>query len=427
MSTGTTMAAMTLKRRPRNAGGHCFPNGKLAIEWITRGALAFLAALVGLASVSITLANFLVKGDPSQAHLLAPMDGNITAALAQQTFALAPTADADSEASYLARRALIQNPTAADALNVLGFQAQLRNDTGQTRRIFGYSLALSRRELEPRLWAIEEAIDRGDIIAALVNYDIALRTSSRAEALLFPTLAKAVAEPKVRAALIELLARRPVWERKFVNFLASGAGDPLATVRFFNEGKRIKLPVLDRDRASVVNSLVQIGSYREAWNYYASFRRANPAISRDPEFSLVAEVSAPFDWVAINDGTLSTAILPNETGGVVDFAAPSSVGGVVLKQMQMLPAGTYRLEGRSSGIEQPQRSLPYWSLTCTNGRELGRIIVPRSGQASSVFTGLFRVPGNCPVQTLALIVRPSDEVGGVTGKIERALLEPEQG
>lgn len=82
------------------------------------------------------------------------------------------------EADRLARLALRQDPTAVAALATLGLNAQIRGDTNSARRYFAYSDKLSRRSLTTRLWAIEDAVARDDIPAALRNYDVALRTSA---------------------------------------------------------------------------------------------------------------------------------------------------------------------------------------------------------------------------------------------------------
>ena len=96
----------------------------------------------------------------------------------------------------------------------------------------------------------------------------------------------------------------------------------------------------------------------------------------------------------------------------------------MLTQVQVLPPGAYRLVGRSSGLDQPEASRPYWALTCRDGRELGRVAVPNSAQAEGQFAGELRVPAGCPVQVLALIARPSDDVSGVSGQIDAAQLVP---
>src|SRR5690606_30042493 len=90
---------------------------QLAVEWGIRGAVAFAALLVAYVSVSATLANVLVRAEPAYAHRLSPIDGKITAAVAEQSFTLTPDASSASEAARLARLALRQDATAVSALS----------------------------------------------------------------------------------------------------------------------------------------------------------------------------------------------------------------------------------------------------------------------------------------------------------------------
>ncbi len=91
----------------------------------------------------------------------------------------------------------------------------------------------------------------------------------------------------------------------------------------------------------------------------------------------------------------SASIQRDGQGAVFDFFAPASLGGALLQQIQFLPPGGIgMLSGRSSGINQPVESQPYWILTCTdNGRELGRVAVPNSDQAGGAFCRISACPG----------------------------------
>jgi hypothetical protein len=391
-----------------------------------RVTLALLAAALGGVSLSDSLANVLERPAPAQAHTLAPWDGTITAALAQRSFTARPSASDQSEPAQLARKALLQDATAVDALTVLALQAQLRNDSEEARRIFSHSLTLSRRELRPRLWAIEEAVLRGDIRGALANYDMALRTSRTAPDLLFPVLASALSEQKVRSALLEILADAPPWGEDFLQFATRSGVDPLAAARLLREPGAAGLPVEDGDRTAVTNLLVSRNLFAEAWDFYSSYRKgAERGRSRDPDFTLAIDQPAAFDWNAISLEGISSSIQRSGGGGLADFSVPPSVGGPVLQQTQMLPAGGYRLQGNSVGIDQPERSRPYWQLTCADGRELGRLTLPNSSERGGEFSGPFTVPANCPVQLLALVARASDAISGISGQIDNVLLAPE--
>ena len=97
----------------------------------------------------------------------------------------------------------------------------------------------------------------------------------------------------------------------------------------------------------------------------------------------------------------------------------------MLQQMQLLRPGAYELVGHSIGLEQPDSVSPYWVLSCrTDGRELGRVRVPRSREARGQFRGEFKVPENCPVQILMLVARPGAATSGTSGQIDYVQLRP---
>lgn len=185
------------------------------------------------------------------------------------------------------------------------------------------------------------------------------------------------------------------------------------------------VPIAGSAQARLIGRLVTAGSSEDAWAYYAAIHPgADRRMSRDPRFTALTENPTPFDWIPVNDIGTTTSIGRGDRGGVFDFMAVTSLGGPLLRQMQMLPPGDYRLEGHGSGIDQPMESRPYWVLTCSDGRELGRLTMPNSARANGTFNGLFSVPRGCPVQILTLIARSSDAVGGVSGQIDRAMLRP---
>ena len=394
-------------------------------EWGVRAALALLAAMLGYVSIAHSLAYRVEGSDPAHAHMFAPRDGRITAALAIRQFAARPVAGQRSEPARLARLALRQDPTAVHAAATLGLQAQMRGDTGEARRVFAYAQKLSRRDFQTQLWAIEDAVGRGDIPGALKHYDLALRISTDAPALLFPVLASAIEDPDIRAALAATLARNPAWAPGFIGYLAGPATAPRLMAALFNGLRRRGGTLAPSAATATVNGLFRDDAVGEAWRFYTSIRRgADRRSSRDPGFTADLEAPSVFDWTPVNDGTLSTSIQPAAGGGVFEFSAPSSIGGVLLQQVQLLPPGDYRIIGRSSAIEQSERALPYWVMTCRDGRELGRVVVPNSARANGGFAGRFRVPADCPVQTLALLARASDAIGGVSGRIDRVRLVP---
>lgn len=394
--------------------------GRSRRDWLVRIALALVASVLAIWSLQAALAQAIARADPSTAYLLAPGSAVAQTARAQTAMAMESSAAPDSLPARLARAAIRRDPTATDALTVLGLQAQLNNDTEAARRIFTYSLLLSRRELQARVWAIEEAVLRGDIAAAISNYDIALRTSKNAPDLLFPPLTAALDEPLVRKALLAELAQRPPWEERFVDHVGYNSRKPEAAIAFYREGERVNVPVKDANRAELVRALFARGKYAAAWDYYSSYR---PGVRRDGSrnstFAQPLKETTPFDWMPTDDTGLSADVVALPSGGALEFFSAPSTAGMLIRQAQFLPPGSYTIEGQSADIDQPERSRPLVTLTCVDGRELGRLALPNSSVDEGRFVLRVSVPANCPVQTLALVARPSDTIDGVTGRLTR--------
>jgi hypothetical protein len=390
-------------------------------EWIVRGGLATMAAVTGYFALTHSVAQVLAKSDVDRAHLLAGSDARITARLAA-SLAGAKASDADRRrADQLAREALRADPTAVVAASTLGINAQIRGQTERARRLFAYSEKLSRRDLQTQLWAIEDAVARNDVAAALRHYDVALRVEPDASQFLYPVLASAIPDAEIRAALARTLAARPPWWDSFVNYLVAKGADPRSTAQLFRslDGKGLDLP--ENARAGMVSLLIGGGFAEDAWSYYSAIRPgADRRASRDPGFTASLETPSPFDWMPLSEAGISTSI----QRGIVDFSAPASVSGAMLQQTQMLPPGTYRIEGHSVGIDQAEGARPYWTLRCQDGRELGRVVLPNSSQQDGKFAGQFSVPAGCAVQTLVLMASPSYAVSGLSGQLDRVQLSP---
>jgi hypothetical protein len=390
-------------------------------EWAVRSGIAAAAIAAGYFAVTHSLAQVLAKSDVERAHALAGSDGRIIARLAA-SLAGAKATEADRRrADQLAREALRRDPTAVVAVSTLGINAQIRGETDRARRVFAYSEKLSRRDLQTQLWAIEDAVGRNDVAGALRHYDIALRNEPDASQILYPILASASADADIRAALVKTLAARPPWWDSFINYLVVNGVEPRSTAQLFRGLGAAGLNLPESAHAGLIDQLISSGFAEEAWSFYSSVRSgASRLASRDPGFTAALQARSKFDWVPISERGISTSL----QSGIVDFSAPASVGGAMLEQTQMLPPGSYRIEGHSIGIEQAEGARPYWLLRCQGGGELGRVALPNSSQQNGAFAGRFSVPAGCPVQTLVLIASPSYAVSGLSGQIDRVQLSP---
>jgi len=398
------------------------PANRSARNWVFRGGLVIVAAGLGYVSTTQTLALVMGRTDIERAYAMAPSDGRISGKLAENMATTKETLTARASTALIARQALIAEPLAISAVTALALTTLSDGNVVKARKLFVHSDALSRRELGPRLWLIEDAITRKDVPSALHHYDIALRTSRNARDVLFPILAQAIADPVIAASLTTTLQQRPSWGSDFLTFVGGLGPDPIVTASFFHRLAGAGVAIPEVAKVTVVNALAKIGSYRESWAFYRTLHPGvDPRRLRDPDFTAGLQTPSVFDWMPMmQDAGVNASI----SGGVFDFSAPSMVGSVVLQQVQLLPPGQYRLQGVSTGIEQPQQTAPYWRLSCINGRELGRAILPSSDIDGGRFAGTFTVPADCPVQTLQLVARPSTNTGGAAGQIERVALSP---
>ncbi len=145
--------------------------------------------------------------------------------------------------------------------------------------------------------------------------------------------------------------------------------------------------------------------------------------SRDPDFTANLETPSLFDWSTFNDTGISSSMQRGEQGGVVEFSAASGVGGPLLRQMQFLPPGRYRIFGQSSNIDQSDDALPYWSLSCGQERELGRVVVPASRSGHGKFAGNIDVPADCPIPISNVASSSLGRPAGLAGQIDNVQLE----
>lgn len=404
------------KRRREKRGG---------LEKGVRTALAAICVMAGYASVTHSLGYTMRTGNIDAAHSVSPGDGRLLALLSEKRSAATADDAQRRQSQWLARQALIAEPLSVAAVATLGINAALREDEAAAARILTHSDRLSRRDLRTRLWMIENAAAREDTPETLRHYDIALRTSRVAPELLYPVLARAIDDAAIRRELVRTLATKPVWGASFLESIAPGEVGSLSAARLFAEIRRAGLPVPAQASMTLVGSLANAGHRAEAWNYYATLRTgADRRRSRDPDFAHDGPVSL-FDWnVTPGDPALAGSVQGGDRDGVFDFAAPPGVGGQILQQAQMLPAGSYRLDGVGLNLEQPRGSRPYWSLGCSDGREFGRVEMANAAENGGRFAGRFTVPADCPLQYLRLILRPSNEMAGVSGQVDRVELRP---
>lgn len=414
--------AMDATRARQAADGVGERSRSMTQKWALRGGLALLAIASGYVSLSHTLATVIASSSPERAYSISRQDGRIGADYAQKLL-IDAGGKTDPQIERIARTALENEPTAVGALTVLAISEAQRNPA-LAQQLLAKSDAMSRRHLGTRFLLIENAVVREDITDALRHYDIALRTSRAASDPLFSVLGSAIDDPGIVSPLARLLASAPPWADSFLRYIVSSKAQQSAVTSFFKALVDQRAAIPEDVEAGIINRLATHGAVDQAWFFYRALRQgSNLTRSRDPNFTLSSAYPTVFDWTPIMDSAgITASIQPTAEGGIFDFAAPSTVGGIVLQQMQRLPPGRYRLNGDADGMDQWGSARPYWALVCTDARELGRVEMPAQAQ-SGQFAGEINVDRGCPAQLLRLIVRPTSAVSGISGQIRRVSLQ----
>lgn len=370
------------------------PAGRLA------AAIGVLA--VGTALVCPSLALAIVDSKPEVAASLAPNSATVLAQLAARDVAQPNVTEAvRRHAGDLAKRALLADATDASAAASLALARVYENKLAAARDLMRYSEQLSRRDVRAQLWMIQDSVARDDVNRALRHYDITLRTSVGSRNLLYTVLGGAIADPAIRDSLSALLRSSPAWGPGFLEYLANSEADPHDAAALLIQLPARGVEVAPETVSALVGRLVAANDPIGAWRFYATLTgSASPRTNRDPNFSRLLPAPSPFDWAYTNDAETSASPRAAGDGGGLDFETGGTSEVVVTKQLQLLTPGRYALATKATGMAPAGKDSIFWSLRCSDGRELARLPL-RPGDVSEQVD--LSVPSGCSSQWLSLI------------------------
>jgi hypothetical protein len=398
MATASNIATSAERSAPKSVGYKT-----IARAGITVGALLAAAVLV-----SSSLADWASVDHPRIAAEIAPW--NATAAA---NAAAALKNPRSPKARALVRGALARDATEVPAIELRALDLALSGKTTEARRLFELSNELSRRSLPTRLWLIQDSVDHGDVAGALRNFDIALRTTTDAQPILFPVLAKASADATLTMPLARTLDRKSDWRLTFLEWVLTNGGqvDGIAKVvaqmndRRFIVGNGIDQQLIER--------LAADGQFGAANLLNRRFGHPAEGVA-DSNF---ANPSAhyPFGWGLVSDGMLTAERAISGSTSMLKYSAAPARSGQVAAQLLMLQPGRYALKTRTAA--QAQGAAPYWNVTCAgeDGAQLAELDQPLDAGAQAR-TG-FTVPAGCTAQWLTLRIRPSPDATPQSGAI----------
>jgi hypothetical protein len=312
----------------------------------------------------------------------------------------------NEQSRALVRRALARDLTQISAIELRALDLAASGKSARARTLFSLSNQLSRRSLPTRLWLIQDAVDRGNVADALKNFDIALRTNTDAQPILFPILTRASADPTLTAKLAALLDRPSNWRQMFFEWTFANEGDARDVANVVARMKDTTFVTANGDDQRLIERLATARQFSQARSLYDAFHRsAGCGAVADPYFR-DPDARYPFGWGLVNNGSLGAERTLSGSSTALSYRAAPANSGQVAAQLLTLAPGRYVLgtltASRGTG------SAPYWSISC--GENIGDALV-RLNQpmvAGSRAQAVFTVPAGCNGQWLTLTLRSAD-------------------
>lgn len=327
--------------------------------------------------------------------------------------------------AQLTERGLAGAPLSPRGLSLIGSARQAQNDERGAMQAMTLSQRLSRRDFLAQLWFINYAALSGDIDAALHQYDLALRTQPGAPEILFPLLARALADPGIEPHFVPYVRARPPWLVPALNAIATSSPDPGGVARTLVLAGG--LPAGEQYRqveSMMLGQLVSKTGPEAARDYFLTLKGAEAEQLRQVKFSRrnVDPDRAPMTWGAVASpdagGRFRTA---SDGVTMLEGSAAPGAKGLLARKLLFLPPGRYRLAGRGA-LEAEVGATLSVLVSCASlagTREIARLEL-RSGTGVTTTN----VPEGCVAQFIDVVLDSGTSDATANARIDHLRLSP---
>lgn len=301
-----------------------------------------------------------------------------TADAAPVASAITPRA-ADKEALYqMVREALKRDPLSSRGLRLL---AELSDGHAPREDVANLMRMAVRRNLHEPVavfWLLNDALTRRNYADVVTYADIILRTEVRLNEHAIHALAKASEAPHGLDLVLQAIRSGPPWRGLFVSNMPRYVTDARIPLQILVALKDSPAPPTKRELAPFFNLLLQNGLHELAYYTWIQFlppeQLARVVVPFNGDFETQPS-GLPFDW------TIPTS--PNAIAGIVPLPAPATGKALRVEfglgriefagvtQLVLLAPGAYTFSATYTASINGRRGL-VWSLTCVDGKELGR-------------------------------------------------------
>lgn len=404
-------------------------------NFIIRVILTVVGGLVlGWPVVAITADRVLARRAPAIALNWNPGSADANAQLATDMLQNDPSSPAVLVGIRArALRSLDRQPLNPSGARLLGF-GMVASDPAKAQRLLLYAESMSRRDLPTQIWLIESAVQRGDVDAALIHYDRALRTTGSSRAVLFPVLASAANEPSVWRPLSVLLARRPQWWRPFLEQTVPASTSPAALYVIARRMGLERGSTADGAMLQTIEKrLVDLSAYAQAADLYDRAHGVAPGrgpLLHNGGFEQPGGWD-PFDWNLNESPDLAALRQPSPvtpSGTALFLSAGNGRGGDVALQFIMLRPGTYQISAVIGAVHGDKLAYPQLLVRCAEeAREILHVPFPPAPDGGRNWRMTLTVPANCPAQRLVIQALSTLEPANPMPWIDDIVIRPVKG
>lgn len=361
-----------------------------------------------------------------RALALNPFNATAKAQLANDMVYATGDAGWTGAAAKLSREALDGNPTLATAYRMIGLDNARRGKP--VKPLVLAATYLTRRDYVANLWLIEDAVKRGRMDQAMTDVDASLRTSRRGQALLFPILAQAVAEPEMRPQFQRLFRANPDWLPSFLGYYVNSRekAAPLA---------QIILPIrkdLPGNYRGLDRTLIGLMVAQQDFDAARAFERAiaDPVSKAGTQIIHNSRFEAegpypPIDWHLLREASYGSDIEETAKGNRLVVVSDQENPAMVARQLVQLAPGAYRFAARGRMISGNDDAALRWQVDCaeTGGpRQLAELRFARGAEPEPVD---FTVPpGPCRNYWITLIAGAGFGSASLQAEFQSVQLQP---
>lgn len=234
-----------------------------------------------------------------------------------------------------------------EAFRTLAFSKDVLGDPAGAARLMTFSHQLSRRDLLTQIWLIEQKVRSGDLPGALHHYDVALSVSTDSAELLFPILAEALTDDRIRRAFVSKFKEDPDWLAPFVGFFLEKRSDPQTLFNMVaRAGGMPRQKAFAPFESWLLSRLANEGWPDAARIYYRSLAGARLDIVNRASFDAddVSPRFAPLTWDLAESADYGASIEQQEHANVMRLAAQPGERAIVARKLFFLPSGTRSLK-----------------------------------------------------------------------------------